>query len=119
MFSDTFSEGKLKDLRSSFPLDQPTELDDSDFLDDSDLEDVEDDANPPVEIPGGIPENQKSPLESPILDPVFTSPLLRQISRLAIGRLVDGTPSVCTTQSMDPGTHLGKVVVLHDIPFVT
>jgi len=120
VLSDTFSEGKLKDLRSSFPLDQPTELDDRDFLDDSDLEDVEDDANPPIEIPGGMSEDQKSPLKSPMLDPVFTSPLLRQISRLAIGRLVDGSaPSVCTTQSMDPGTHLGKVVVLHDIPFVT
>jgi len=119
VLSDTFSEGKLKDLRGPFPFDQPTELDDRDFLDDSDLEDVEDDANPPIEIPGGTLENQNSPPKSPILDPVFTSPLLRQISRLAIGRLVDGTPSACATQSMDPGTHLGKVVVLHDIPFVT
>jgi len=89
VLSDTFSEGKLKDLRSSFPLDQPTELDDYDFLDDSDLEDVEDedDAKPPTEMPGATSENRKS--------------------------------SVCATQSMDPGTHFGKVVVLRDISFVT
>ena len=117
MLSDTFSEGKLKDLRSSFPLDQPTELDDGDFLDDSDLEDVEDDTKLPIEVPGGASEDRKPPLKSSTLDPVFTSPLLQQISRL--GRLVDGMPSACATQPMDPGTHLGKVVVLHDIPFVT
>ena len=83
MLSDTFSEGKLKDLRSPFPLDQPTELDDYDFLDDGDLENVEDedDAKPPTEISGATSE--------------------------------------CATQSMDPGTHFGKVVVLRDISFVT
>ena len=76
MLSDRFSEGKLKDLRSSFPPDQPTELDDHDFLDDNDLEHVEDDAKVTTEIPD-------------------------------------------VTWSTDPGTHLGKIVVLRDVSFVT
>lgn len=116
MLSGAFSEGKIKDLRSSFPLDQPTELDDHHFLDDGDLEDVEDDAKLPIEIPDATSENRNSPLKGPIFALGFTSTFLPQITRLWG---TDSMPSVCATRSMDPGTHLGKVVVLRDISFVT
>ena len=104
MLSDTFSEGKLKDLRGLFPLDQPTELDDHSFLNDNDLEDVDDDAQPTIKIPETTSENRGPPFKSPVLGSGFTSPFSLQVSRLG---------------SMDPGTHLGKVVVLRDISFVT
>jgi hypothetical protein len=116
VLSDSFSEGKLKDLRNSFPLDQPTELDDHDFLDDSDLEDVEDDGKPTIKIPETTSESRKSPLKSPVFGSGFTSSFSPQISRL--GSMGD-TPSNCATQSVDPGNHLGRVVVLRDISFVT
>jgi hypothetical protein len=118
VLSDGFSEGKLKDLRSSFPSDQPTELDGHDFLDDSDLEDIEDNAKLTINIPEptASPEQGRSPLKSPVFGSGFSSPFLPQITRLGN---ISGTTSICRTRSMDPGTHLGKVVVLRDISFVT
>ena len=101
----------MRDLRASFPLDQPTESDDRDFLDGNDLEDVKDDARPET-----TSENQMSPLKSPAFVPGLTSPLPPQISRLgSMGNI----SSICDTPSVDPGNHLGKVVVLRDVPFVT
>lgn len=116
VLSDGFSEGKLKDLRSSFPYDQPTELDGHDFLDDSDLEEIEDDAKLTLNIPEATHEHQRSPLKSPVFGSGFSSPFLPQITRLGN---ISGTTPTCATRSMDPGTHLGKVVVLRDISFVT
>jgi hypothetical protein len=116
VLSDAFSEGKLKDLRSSFPLDQPTELDVHDFLDDSDLEDVEDDTKLTINIPETASEGPRSPLKSPVFGSGFTSPFSPQISRLGS---MGGMSSICATRSLDPSTHLGKVVVLRDISFVT
>ena len=116
MLSDTYSEGKLKDLQSPFPLDQSTELDNRDFLDDSDLEDVEDDTELPVEIPDATSEDPKSSSKNPMFSPGFTSALSPQIPRVGS---MDDTSSTGAAQSMDPGTHLGNVVVLRDISFVT
>ena len=116
MFSDKFSEGKLKDLRDFFPLDHPTELDDHDLLDDSDLEDVEDGEGLITETPKTALEDRRSPLRNPTLSSGFTSPFLQSISQLGS---VGGVSSIRPTQSVDPGTHLGKVVVLRDISFVT
>lgn len=116
MLSDGFSEGKLKDLRSSFPPDQPTELGGHDFLDDSDLEDIEDDAKLTIKIPEVTHDHQRSPLKSPVFGSGFSSPFLPQITRLGN---ISGTTSICATRSMDPGSHLGKVVVLRDISYVT
>jgi hypothetical protein len=116
VLSDSFSEGKLKDLRSPFPLDQPTELDDHDFLDDSDLEDVEEDGKPAIEFPEATPDSQKSALKSLVFGSGFTSSFSPQISRLGG---MGGMSSDHVTQSIDPGDHLGKVIVLHDISFVT
>ncbi|KAF9649446.1 hypothetical protein BDM02DRAFT_3113878 [Thelephora ganbajun] len=116
LLSDTFSEGKLKDLGSPFPPDQPTELDGHDFLDDSGLEDVEDDAKLTINIPEATPENWKSSLRSPVPGSGFSPPFSPQISRLGS---MGGTSSTCATRSMDPGTHLGKVAVFRDISFVT
>lgn len=111
MLSDTFSEGKLKDLGGPFPPDQPTELDDRDFLDGGDLEEVEEDGKLTIKIPDITLENRKSPLKSPVLGPRLTS-------LFSFGSM-SGVPSACATWSMDPGTRLGKVVVLRDISFVT
>lgn len=116
VLSDGFSEGKLKDLRSSFPSDQPTELDDYDFLDDGDLEDIEDDVKLIINIPEATPENRRSPLKSPGSSSGLSPPLSQQITRLGN---TGGMTSICATWSMDPGTHLGKVVVLPDISYVT
>lgn len=116
MFSDKFSEGKLKDLRDSFPLDHPTELDDHDLLDDSDLEDVEDDEGLITKTPKAASENRRSPLRNPMFGSGFTSPFLQQTSQLGS---VGGMSSIRPAQSVDPGTHLGKVVVLRDTSFVT
>ena len=116
MLSDGFSEGKLKDLRSSFPLDQPTELDDHNFLDNSGLGDVEDDTKLTIKIPDAPPENRRPPLKSPGFGSGFASLFSPQISRL--GSTGSMSPT-CATQSMDPGTRLGKIVVLRDVSFVT
>jgi len=114
VLSNMFSEGKLKDLRSPFPLGQPTELDDRDFLDASNLEDVEDDTD--IKIPGAIPENTRSPLDSPVFGSGFTSLFSPHVYQL--GSMGSVSPARAT-QSMDPGTHLGKIVVIYDISFVT
>ena len=116
VLSDTFSEGKLKDLRSSFPQGHPTELDDHDFLDDSDLEDVEDNAKSTIQTPEAISDNQKSPLKSPGLDFGIFSSSQPRISWL---ESMGGTSPMCTTWSVDPDAKLGKVIVLRDISFVT
>ena len=128
MLSDTFSEGKLKDLRGSFPSDQPTELDDHGFLDDNDLEDVDDDGEaglttetpqPTTEEPETTPEGPKTPSMNPMFGSGFTSVFSPEIKpRLKSTDVVSSTRS---TQPVDPGTHLGKgkVVVLRDISFVT
>ena len=116
VLSDAFSERELKDLRGSFPLDHPTELDDHDFLDDSGLEDVEDGVKLVVKISETASDDRRSSLKSPVFDSGFTPPFLPQISRLGS---MGGISSISPTRSMDPGTHLGKVVVLRDISFVT
>lgn len=89
VLSDGFSEGKLKDLRSPFPSDKPTVLDDRDILDDGDLENAEEDVKFNV------------------------SPQTSQLG--STGDL----PSIYTLRPSNPGAHLGKVVVLCDIPFAT
>ena len=135
MLSDTFSEGKLKDLRGSFPSDQPTELDDHDFLDDNDLEDVDDDpvAEPAATIPqldaktshltAGTPETIPEGPRTPSKNPAFGSGFASTFSPVLELRPENtGVASpVLSTRSVDPGTHLGmgKVVVLRDISFVT
>jgi hypothetical protein len=111
-----FIEGKPKDLRSPFPPDQPLELDDHDFLDDSDLEEVEGDVKLTIKIPETAPKNLRSPLKSPGFGSGFPSPFSPQISRFGS---MGGMSSICAMRSTDPGTHLGKVVVLRDISFVT
>jgi hypothetical protein len=115
VLSDGFSEGKLRDLRSPFPPDQPTELDGHDFIDDSDLEDIEDDTKLTINVPD-TPEHRKSPLKSPVFGSGFSSPFSPQITRPGN---ISGTATICAIGSMDPGTRLGKVVVLRDISFVT
>ena len=149
MLSDSFSEGKLKDLRGPFPLDQPTELDPHGFLYDSDLEDVDDDAKPTAEVPETTPENRGSPLKSSIFGTGFVSQFAPQISqsgsegdkssiftaqsegpagsgsssqsvpRISQSGSAGDKSSIFTIPPVDPNTHLGKVVVLRDISFVT
>jgi len=104
VLSDAFSEGKLKDLQDPFPPDQPTELDAHGFLDDDDLENVDDGTQPTIKIPDTASDNRRSQFKNPAFNSGFTSPFPLQISRPG---------------SMDPGTHLGKVVVLRDVAFVT
>lgn len=119
VLSDAFSEGKLKDLRGPFPSDQPTELDGHDFFDDGDLEYVEDDAKLTTKLPETSSESPKPQLKSPVFGSGFTSSFSPQVSRPGS---MSGISSVChtTTRSADlPGTHLGKVVVLHDVSLVT
>lgn len=116
VLSDSFSEGKLKDLRGPFPPDQPTELDNHDFLHDNDLEEIVDDAQPTTEIPTTTSEGRGSPSKSQIFGSAFASSFSLGVSQLGSS---DGKSPVCAAQSLDPGTHLGKVVVLHDISFVT
>ena len=128
MLSDTFSEGKLKDLRSSFPSDQPTELDDHGFLDDNDLEDVDDDGEaepttetpqPTVRTPDITLEGPRTPSKNPMFGSGFVSVFSPKIEpRLENTALISPNHS---TRSVNPGTHLGKgkVVVLRDVSFVT
>ena len=116
VLSDRFSEGKLKDLSSSFPPDQPTELDSHEILDDSDLEDIEEDAKLTISISEATSEYRGSLLKSPIFSTGFSSSFEPQITRLGN---IGGTTSICSTRSVGPDTHLGKVVVLRDISFVT
>lgn len=108
VLSDGFSEGKLRDLRCFFPPDQPAELDGHDFLDDSDLEDIEDDAK----LAMNTPELQKSPVKGPVFGSGFASAFSLQFTSF-------GNTGGTGSQSTDPGAHLGKVVVLRDIAFVT
>ena len=128
MLSDTFSEGKLKDLRGPFPSDQPTELDDHGFLDDHDLEDVDDDGEAGLttetphltaKTPEATPEGPRTPSKNPIFGSGFTSLFLPEIEpRLKNTGVVS---PIRSTRLVDPGTHLGKgkVVVLRDVSFVT
>ncbi|KAF9781707.1 hypothetical protein BJ322DRAFT_1077750 [Thelephora terrestris] len=116
LLSDGFSEGKLKDLRSPFPLDQPLEWDGHNCLDDSDLEEIEDNENLRVEIPGVTSDNLRSPLKSPVFGSGFCSPFLPQIPELGSTGAVS---SICGTRSVGSDTHLGRVAVLRDISFVT
>lgn len=116
MLSDAFSEGELKDLRGCFPLDHPTELDNHDFLDDSDLEDIEDGARPAVRVPETSSEDLRSSLKNPLFGSGFISPLSPQVSRPGS---MGGMSSICSSRSVDPGAHLGKVVVLRDVSFMT
>lgn len=116
MLSDGFSEGKLKDLRSPFPLDQPLELDGQNFLHDSDLEDTEDEEELTVEIPEATADTLRSPLKSPMFGSGFSSPFSPQIPEL---ESMGAVSSICGTRSAGSGTHLGKVAVLRDVSFVT
>ena len=116
VLSDGFCEGKLKDLRSPFPLDQPLELDGQNFLHDSDLEDIEDDEKPTDEIPEATVDTLRSPLKSPVFGSGFSSPFSPQIPEL---ESMGAVSSIRGTRSVVSGTHLGKVAVLRDITFVT
>lgn len=114
VLSNGFSEGKLTDLRGSFPSDQPTELDGHDFLDDSDLEEIEDNTKLTISIPETTPEHRTSPFKSPAFGSGFSSPFLPQIAGLgSVGAMTS------SRAALDPSTYLGKVVVLRDISFVT
>ena len=114
VLSDTFSEGKLKDLQGSFPSDQPAELDDHGFLDDNDLEDIDDDAELTTKAET-TPEASRTPLEGSAFPFTFLSKLEPQLKNTGV------VPPIHSTRSVDTGTHLGKgrVVVLRDVPFVT
>jgi len=130
VLSDTFSEGKLKDLRDSFPPDQPTELDDHSFLDDDDLEDVDDDPGPTTKAtaktqeptaktPGTTPAEPGTPLKGPVFGSGFASAFSPEFEP-QLKNAALGSP-ICSTLSVDTATHLGKgkVVVLRDVSFVT
>ena len=128
MLSDTFSEGKLKELQGPFPADQPTELDDHGFLDDDDLEDVDDDgeAELTTETPQLTAKTQEATPEgpkTPSKDPMFGSGFASAFSPDFEPRLKNtGVVSpIRSTRLVNPGTHLGKgkVVVLRDVSFVT
>jgi len=126
VLSDTFSEGKLKDLRGPFPSDQPTELDNHGFLDDNDLENVDDSADLTVGTPQptaktteitpvkpGVPS--KNTIYGIELTPAFSPGFGFWFEN------VGAVPPNRPTQPVDSGTHLGKgkVVVLRDVSFVT
>ena len=117
VLSDTFSEGKLKDLRDPFPSDQPTELDDHGFLDDNDLEDVDDGAEPTAKTPETTPEQSRMPFNGPVFGSRFTSAFSPELEPRPKNMGV--VSPIRSERSVDPGAHLGKVVVLRDVPFVT
>jgi len=117
VLSDTFSEGKLKDLRDPFPSDQPTELEDHGFLDDTDLEDVDDD----MELNNKAPETAPKEPRLPSRDPVFGSGSASTFSPDLEPRSENAgiVSPIRSTPSVEPGAHLGKVVVLRDVSFTT
>ena len=117
VLSDTFSEGKLKDLRDPFPSDQPTELEDHGFLDDNDLEDVEDNAELNTEAPETAPKEPRLPLKDPVFGSGFASTFSPDLEPRPENAGV--VSPIRSTSSVGPGTHLGKVVVLRDVSFVT
>jgi len=126
VLSDTFSEGKLKDLHGPFPSDQPAELDDHGFLDDDDLEDIENGgeliaktAEPTVKVVETAPEEPRASLKSPVFGSGFASVFSPEFEP-RLKNTVAVSP-ILSTPSVDPGTHLGKgkVVVLRDVSFVT